>query len=297
MQAAITAFDRGHDVILAEKTQRLGGLLNFTDTSAHKKDIHEFKELLIREIARRKIKVCMECEVNEAVLAEMKPDALILAVGSDDLQPKIPGIENAVSVLDIYDSDFKNAEDEVILLGGGLVGCETALDLAEKGISVTIIEKCERLMPDGYGIYRTAVMDQLREKQVTIVTNAVVLEIGVNNVKIAHKDGTNETLIIHKKDTIHGKRALRWIAVLFSMTRSHLVYFEIKVKMFLVVNISLSILCFPAVITYQLNKGVAGYFFTIKITGYSCGCFVMCKTRNRGNFLLWKCSFYFQFCI
>ena len=64
MQAAITASDRGHQVILCEKSHTLGGLLNFTDHTDHKIDIRNFKDLLIREVSKRPIEIRLDCEVR-----------------------------------------------------------------------------------------------------------------------------------------------------------------------------------------------------------------------------------------
>ena len=97
MQAAITAADRGHQVTLCEKASVLGGLLNFTDHTNHKVDIRNFKDLLIREVEKRPIDLRLNCEATPELIAELNPEAVILAVGSEDLILPIEGIENAVT--------------------------------------------------------------------------------------------------------------------------------------------------------------------------------------------------------
>jgi NADPH-dependent 2,4-dienoyl-CoA reductase/sulfur reductase-like enzyme len=80
MQAAITAHDRGHRVILCEKAPVLGGLINFTDHTDHKIDIRNFKNLLIREVEKREVEIRTNCEVTPEMIEEIAPDAVILAV-------------------------------------------------------------------------------------------------------------------------------------------------------------------------------------------------------------------------
>lgn len=144
MQAAITAADRGHQVILCEKSEVLGGLINFTDHTDHKVDIRNFKNLLIREVNKRSIDVRLNCEVTPEMLKEINPEAVILAVGSDDLILPIEGIENAVTAMEVYNNDFKGLGESTIILGGGLVGCEAAADYIDHGVKTMIVgnERC-----------------------------------------------------------------------------------------------------------------------------------------------------------
>lgn len=206
MQAAITAADRGHEVILCEKDSVLGGLLNFTDHTDHKVDIRNFKNLLIREVQKRPVDVRLNCEVTPEMLKEIAPEAVILAVGSDDLILPIDGIENAVSAMDVYANDFKNLGKSVIVLGGGLVGCEAAADYIEHGIEVTIVEMKECLMPETTGLYRTAVHDFIDHNGGKYEVNAKVVKVGKDFV-IAEQNGKEIEI---KADTVvnaMGRRA------------------------------------------------------------------------------------------
>lgn len=194
MQAAITAAERGHKVILAEKAGRLGGLLNFTELSAHKQDIRNYKDMLIREVNKKGIDIRLNCEVTGEMIAEIKPDAVVLGVGSKDLVIPIPGIENAIPAMDTFVEDFTALGKSTIVLGGGLVGCESALEYAEAGVQVTIIEKVECLIPELYGIYRTAVHDKVDEVGIKYLVNTTAVEIGKDYVVVRHEDGKEEKL-------------------------------------------------------------------------------------------------------
>ena len=206
LQAAITAADRGHQVILCEKADRLGGLINFTDHTDHKIDIRNFKDLLIREVEKRPIEIRLNCEVTPAMIEEIAPEAVILAVGSDDLILPIEGIENAVPAMDVYMQDFRSLGRSVIVLGGGLVGCEAAADYIDHGIDTTIVEMQECLMPETTGLYRTAVHDFIDKNGGKYEVNAKVIRVGKDFVT-AEQNGKEITL---KADTVvnaMGRRA------------------------------------------------------------------------------------------
>lgn len=206
MQAAITAADRGHKVILCEKSDVLGGLLNFTDHTDHKVDIREFKELLIREVNKRDIEVNLGCEVTADTIKDIAPEAVILAVGSDDLILPIEGIENAITAMDVYSNDFAGLGKSTIVLGGGLVGCEAAADYIDHGIETTIVEMKGALMPDTTGLYRTAVHDFIDKNGGKYEVNAKVIKVGKDFV-VAEQEGKEITLTADSVVNAMGRRA------------------------------------------------------------------------------------------
>ncbi|MHB8076402.1 oxidoreductase [Desulfosporosinus fructosivorans] len=192
MQAAITAADRGHKVILADKNDRLGGLLNFTDTDAFKTDLYNFKELLIRQVNKRDIDVRLNTEIVPEMLKEIRPDALIVAVGSVPAIPPITGIDKATRALDTYFEPKDKLGKKVIMIGGGLVGCETALDLVEKGCEVLIVEKLGYLAAEIVGIYRTSLLDNMDKLGIKSIVNANCKEISENSITIENENGKQE---------------------------------------------------------------------------------------------------------
>ena len=192
MQAAITAFDRGHDVILAERSGQLGGLLFFTDTDPDKPDLRNFKDLLIREVGRRSIDVRLNTAVTPENLKDFAPDALIIAVGSLPVTPPIPGIENAVQALELHRG--VEAGERVVMVGGGLVGTEEGLTLAKTGHHVTVIELLPRAANEVYGMYREALMLEIEKENVELRENTRCLEIGKDYVRVLRPDGQEETI-------------------------------------------------------------------------------------------------------
>lgn len=198
MQAAITANERGHQVTLAEKSGVLGGLLNFTDNDVYKVDLRNFKNVLIREIETMGIKVLLNTEVDSEFLKNIQPDAVILAVGSNPLIPPVPGIENAADALKLYENLDKTGK-KVVMIGGGLVGCETGLHLAATGHEVTIVEMLERIAPETFSMPRAALLDEMDRQGIRQLLGHKCTEILENGVRVVDGKG-DETLL--EADTV-----------------------------------------------------------------------------------------------
>ena len=193
MQAAITACDRGHRVILAEQGDRLGGLLFFTDVDTDKPDLRCFKNVLIGEVERRDIDVRLNTTVTAENLAEFAPEELIIATGSLPSHPPIPGIENAIQSLEVYRGNAV-AGKRVIMIGGGLIGAEQGLFLAKTGHHVTVVEMLPRVANEAYGMYREALVREIAKEDMELYENTRCLEIGKDHVRVQLPDGTEKTL-------------------------------------------------------------------------------------------------------
>jgi hypothetical protein len=101
----------------------LGGILNFTDRDVDKNELRGFKELLAQEVNGLKVDIKLNKKVTPVYIEQMKPDAVILALGSSILNPSIPGISNAMPALDVYDS-ASSVVKRVIMVVEGLAGCK-----------------------------------------------------------------------------------------------------------------------------------------------------------------------------
>ncbi|MBN2041232.1 MAG: FAD-dependent oxidoreductase [Spirochaetes bacterium] len=193
MQAAITASDRGHEVILAEKGNTLGGLLFFTDQEPDKVDLMNFKNVLIREIKNRDIEVLLNTKVDGKIIDQIKPEHIIIATGSEPVTPKISGIEYAIQSLEVYRGEIACGK-KVIMIGGGLIGSEQGLHLAKNGHDVTIVEMLPRIADESYGMYREALVNEIAAQNITVMENTKCLEIGNRSVKVLLPNGQEETL-------------------------------------------------------------------------------------------------------
>lgn len=157
MEAARIARMRGHDVTIYEKSDRLGGLLHAAGAPSFKKETRQLMEWYIGEVNELKIPVVyntvMDAETLKSMPAEDAPEVVVLAMGSGSLMPKsIQGIDHpkCVSFIDSHMNKDSHSEDQkIVVVGGGLVGCETALDHAMDGKVVTIVEAAPSILSAG----------------------------------------------------------------------------------------------------------------------------------------------------
>lgn len=142
MEASRTAAERGHDVVLFEKDDKLGGALNFASALPFKADMKNYLDWAVRTTMNTvNLKVNISTEATTEIIKAENPDVLIIAVGSSPIIPNLPGIdgENVIWAGNVDTGNVK-VGDRVVLAGAGLTGSETALFLAEKGKKVTIID-------------------------------------------------------------------------------------------------------------------------------------------------------------
>ena len=200
-KAAITACERGHEVYIYEKESQLGGQLYCADFDESKQDLKRYKDYLITQIKKSNIKVSLNTEVKPEMLEELRPDTIIVAVGATPVVPPIKGFdkEHVYTALDAYPNLDKIGHD-VVVVGGGGIGCELAVHLAELGKNVTVVELTDRLNPTAnqhvyVGLRQK--MDSL--KNLKIMLNTSCKEIKDSEVIIEDKNA-NESII--KVDTV-----------------------------------------------------------------------------------------------
>jgi 2,4-dienoyl-CoA reductase (NADPH2) len=134
MNAAIAAFDRGHKVSLYEKSDRLGGQLYLAGAPPGREEFAELAKDLETQVKTRGIPIYYNTTVDEALIDKEKPDHVILSTGAVSITPPIPGVDlpHVVQAWDVLVDKVYTGKN-VVVIGGGAVGVETALHLAEKG--------------------------------------------------------------------------------------------------------------------------------------------------------------------
>ena len=148
MQAAIKAADQGHTVTLIEKSTELGGMLNFAARDIpFKADLKRFQDYLVGTVHNSKIRLLLNTEATKKLIDSLQPDTVICAVGGKPIVPPIKGIDKGIPITDIH-KDGVTLGQTIIVIGGGLVGCEEALALAMAGKTVTLLEMRDSLAPD-----------------------------------------------------------------------------------------------------------------------------------------------------
>ncbi|MEE9418110.1 MAG: FAD-dependent oxidoreductase, partial [Desulfatiglandaceae bacterium] len=146
MQAAMVAAQRGHEVSLWENNDRLGGNLIPATVPEFKRDLGDLTKYLSTQVKKLHVDVRLGREASSELVQETKPDAVIVATGATPIMPQIPGMKKGrvLTAVDLL-LGKKESGDKVLVLGGGLIGCETAAYLARAGKKVTIVEILERV--------------------------------------------------------------------------------------------------------------------------------------------------------
>jgi NADPH-dependent 2,4-dienoyl-CoA reductase/sulfur reductase-like enzyme len=141
IQAMLTLVERGHDVTLYEKESEIGGNLRKAVLDPRKTDIQQYLTYLQNQAGKTKAKVMTSTEANPAMLAGEGYDAVFVALGAVPVKPEIPGIDKP-HVMWAPDSEIEGAQvgEQVVILGGGAIGVQAAVNLAKDGKDVTIVE-------------------------------------------------------------------------------------------------------------------------------------------------------------
>jgi 2,4-dienoyl-CoA reductase-like NADH-dependent reductase (Old Yellow Enzyme family)/thioredoxin reductase len=210
--AASTAAERGHAVILAEKTGELGGILRTEAAIPFKREMYDLGLSYAHKCRRLGVDIRLNTKVDAAYIEKEGADALIVALGSMPIKPDLLGIDgdNVISVDSLY-LDNLTAEkvgDSVVVLGGGLTGCECALFLKQGGRNASVVEMRDELAPDANIRQRPILLKELE-------AYGVDTHLGLRGVRISEEglvtvDASGNELLIPGATVVYaiGQRAL-----------------------------------------------------------------------------------------
>ena len=189
LYAAYTAARRGHEVILCEKESELGGILKSEQALPFKHEMYELAGTYALLARREGVEIRTGTEVTAEYVEKEAPDALIVAVGSEPAMPPIPGLdrENVIPVTELYLNTDK-VTDDVVVLGGGISGCECAIHLGQEGKKVQLVEIADALAADANVRQRPIILKEL-EKQAECHTGWKCVEVGKDGVHCRDRDG------------------------------------------------------------------------------------------------------------
>ena len=200
MKAAITAAQRGHQVILLEKTGELGGILKSEQALPFKYEMYQLGLTFARQMEKEGVEVRLNTPATPELLEQLAPDALILAVGSSPIVPPLPGIDgDNVVVVNNYYLEQEKVADTVVVLGGGLAGCECAVHLGMEGKQVHLVEMRDSLAVDCNIRHRPILMQQV-DKYTTVHTG--LQGLWVTEEGLVCKDGEGKEVLIPGKTVI-----------------------------------------------------------------------------------------------
>ena len=194
MSAAIAAARRGFDVELWEKTSRLGGNLWAAGLPSFKHDVLKLIQYMEREVLKLGVSVKLNKTATAEEAANGNYDKVILAAGSSSIMPPIKGIEFAAPS-DLYLTNVKKPGKNVVVIGGGLVGCEAAAYMKEMADEVTIVEMMDDILASADHSLNCdqALRTMLKDRDVKVAAGAKVTEITADSVSY-EKDGVINTI-------------------------------------------------------------------------------------------------------
>lgn len=190
IMAALTAAKRGHKVTILEKEKEIGGKLKIVAAPSYKKQYLDYLEYLKYEVEESEVTVCYGIEATPEIVDEYRADAVIIAAGATPIVPSIKGIETAITADDVL-SHRRKVRGTVVIVGGGLVGCETAYVLSEQGCKVHIVEMRDDVLKDTSYVTRHSQIDVLAKTGARIHVNTKLLEVTDDGI-IAEHDNRKE---------------------------------------------------------------------------------------------------------
>lgn len=191
MCAAFVAAERGHDVSLYERTDKLGGNMRLAAYPPGKGDITNMIRSYIVRCEKAGVKIHMNTTVDLEMVKAEKPDAVIVSTGSRTLILPIEGIENPAIIhgSDLLDGK-RAAGKKVLVVGGGMVGCETAVFLGEQQHDVTVIEYRDTVGADVIHEHRVFLMEDFKNYGIKEITGAKVCKFFDDGVEYESPDGS-----------------------------------------------------------------------------------------------------------
>lgn len=194
MMAALTLSHRGHAVTLFEGSDQLGGQLNFADFASFKSALATYKRWLIAQVQRHPITIRYETRPTAQQLRAEGYQAVIAALGAVPVMLPVPGVEHAIPAPKIF-CDTPPSGQRITVIGGGQVGCEAALFLAQNGKTVTVIEMQSTVLSDASPSYRSRLLRNIMAMgdQIQLITDARCISMGPET-RYQCADGTQHTV-------------------------------------------------------------------------------------------------------
>jgi NAD(H)-dependent 7beta-hydroxy-3-oxo-delta4-cholenoic acid oxidoreductase len=203
LEAARVAALRGHEVHLYERDSKVGGQFNLAAIAPRKHELGKLTRYLTVQIEKAGGTIHLDTDVTPELVAEVAPDVVILATGSEPVRPPIPGVsgDNVYLADDILAGRVVQPSGNIMIIGGGLVGCEVAETLANLGdnpmiarTSITLVEMLDHFGSEMVIEIRTLTMQDFRELGIEVLTSTKVKEIQQNSLVVETPDGEERTI-------------------------------------------------------------------------------------------------------
>ena len=190
MRAALLARERGYQVTIYEKADRLGGQLCLMDDASFKWPLVQYRKWLISQVEKAKIPILLNTVPTKDDLVKGGYDVLLLALGATPKMPPIPGADRAYSIFTVFGNEV-NLGHRCVIIGGSESGTEAGLYLAEHGHQVTILTRRDTLASDATPIHYRETIDEFAQElpNIDYVERATAIEIGDGYVKYLDRNG------------------------------------------------------------------------------------------------------------
>jgi 2-enoate reductase len=178
MEAARVSAGRGHRVTLYERGTELGGQLLPAGDAGYKRSLRDLRDQMAGQLAAAGVEVVLGRPVTAEDVLAAAPDAVVLATGAVPAAPPLPGLDrpHAVQVVDLHTGQARVGE-RVVVAGGGLNGCDAAVDFAERGHRVTLVDRNPEVGRDLNHISRGALLARLAELGVEVLAGTEVVAV------------------------------------------------------------------------------------------------------------------------
>ena len=189
LEAALLATERGHEVVLCEASDTLGALRFADNDCRFKEPMKRWRNSQVEKVLRCGADVRLNTPVTKAIVDEVKPDALIAAVGGEPFAVPVSGADGKNVVFGAYLTPETKLGKSIVVIGGGFVGCEEAVDLANKGHEVVILEMLDELASECGRMHRIGLMHELENEHITKATGMRCTRITPEGVYAEDKEG------------------------------------------------------------------------------------------------------------
>lgn len=176
IQAALTASLRGHDVTLAEASDRLGGRVPEAGATDYKVELARYAEWLEKTAIKSLTKIRLNTPADASFIRTFRPDTLFLAAGAEPRTMNIPGAERLIPFEDVLLNRVETGT-KVAVIGSGLSACETAYTLWRKGRQVILLSRGSDILRKTSVVYRHAAVAKIKGTGVEIITNTRVISV------------------------------------------------------------------------------------------------------------------------
>lgn len=194
MEAAAELAERGHHVILCERENELGGAMRHAKYVPFKQKVDQLMHVMIRRLERSGAEIRLRTAATPTLVESLHPDVIVAALGAKAKKPEVAGAEHAIieeDALQRIDSLGQN----VAIVGGGLVGCELALQLGMTGRTVHLLSRKKEVCRDAAYLYREGLLMELKKVPVKIYNEAECTAITSEGVTVRNADAREYTLL------------------------------------------------------------------------------------------------------